>query len=87
MSKLYSASIDVTQIDKDRLFKGKKGTYLNVMIWVNDDTDKYGNSLSIQQQVNKGEDRIYLGNGKEFDINKTPQPEAKKEDPTDDLPF
>lgn len=31
---------------------------------MNDTPDKYGNDISIEQRVKKGEDKIYLGNGK-----------------------
>ena len=65
MSKLYLAKIDVKKIIKEKLFKGEKGTYLDLFIWVNDEEDQYGNILSIQQATKMGEDKIYLGNGKE----------------------
>jgi hypothetical protein len=68
MSKLLTGSIDVSKIDKSKLFKspatGK--SYLNVSIWINDENDQYGNCASIQQSTKKGEDKIYLGNLKEF---------------------
>ncbi len=69
MSKLITASIDVTKIDKTRLITGKKGTYANLTIWVNDEADQFGNTVSIQQSLSKDEresgvDKIYLGNGK-----------------------
>ena len=65
MTKMYFASIDVTKIDKLRLYKGKKGTYLNLTIFINDQEDDYGNTLHIQQSTKKDEGRIYLGDGKE----------------------
>ena len=69
MSRLISASIDVTKIDKSRLFKGKKGTYLGVDIWVNDEEDQYGNSVSINESLTaeereSGVKKNYIGNGK-----------------------
>lgn len=64
MSKMISASIDVTKIDKDKLIKGEKGTYLNLTIWLKDQPDKYGNDVSVEQSTEKGADKIYLGNGK-----------------------
>lgn len=85
MSKLYSGFISTEKIDKERIQVGKNGKkYINIMVWVNDEPDEFGNHLSIQQKVKKGEKRIYIGNGKEFDINETPQPSGG---PTDDLPF
>jgi hypothetical protein len=66
MSKLFTGSIDVTKIIKDKLVIGKKGTYLNVKIWLNDQPDAYGNIMSIEQTSDQGEARNYLGNAKEY---------------------
>ena len=66
MSKLITASIDVTKINKSMLIVGQKGTYLNVSIWVNDEPDKFGNDVSIQQKTDKDAPKIYLGNGKTY---------------------
>lgn len=88
MSKLITASIDVTKIDKSLLISGKKGTYLNVSIWINDAPDQFGNDVSIQQKTDQAAAKIYLGNGKTYN------PEAKVENKSveakvfsDDLPF
>lgn len=64
MSRLLQCKIDVTKIDKTLLFKGKKGTYLDCNIWINDKPDQYGNDCSIAQKTVKGKDPIYIGNGK-----------------------
>jgi hypothetical protein len=64
MSKLIKAKIDCNKIAKSLLFKGEKGTYLDLDIWLNDKPDNYGNDVSIEQSVKKGETKIYLGNGK-----------------------
>lgn len=66
MGKLIQGKIDVTKIVKSKLFTGQKGTYLDVNIWINDKPDQYGNICSIEQKTAKGEDKIYLGNGKEY---------------------
>ena len=62
--------IDVTKIDKSKLFKGAKGTYLDASVFIDlDNEDQYGNHGMITQQVSK-EDRevgikgAILGNGK-----------------------
>ena len=64
MGKLINAKIDVTKINKDLLFKGEKGTYLDLTIWINDKPDQFGNDISIEQRTKKDEKKIYLGNGK-----------------------
>lgn len=49
-------SIDVTKIDKSRLFVGKKGTYLDLTTFVDiDNQDQYENNGFISQTVTKGE--------------------------------
>ena len=62
--------IDVAKIDKSKLFRGAKGTYLDLVIMENrDGTDRYGNDYMVVQGVSK-EDRLagnkgaILGNGK-----------------------
>lgn len=64
-----SLKIDVTKIDKARLFKGQKGTYLDATIFVDlDQQDEYGNNGMITQSwkdQQKGEGAI-LGNGAIF---------------------
>lgn len=57
MSRIrVSLNIDVTKIDKARLFKGAKGTYLNTSVLVElDGVDQYGNSGMITQDVSKDE--------------------------------
>jgi hypothetical protein len=89
MSKLYQGKIDLAKIDKEKIFVGKKGKYIDVAIWVNDAEDNYGNIMSIQQSTKKEETSIYLGNGKEYQKQEVnPPAEIKKEtEQTDDLPF
>ena len=84
MSKLILGKIDVLKIDKERLFKGKKGTYCDIAIWILDEPDRYGNEVSIQQNTKKGENKIYLGSGKFFVQSNDKPPEQEE---TDDLPF
>ena len=90
MNKLVTAKIDVTKIKKELLFKGEKGTYLDLTIWINSDPDKYGNDISIEQRTAKGEDKIYLGNGK-FYVKKDEAPKDTKmgrtAPPDEDIPF
>lgn len=75
---LITASIDITKIDNSRVIKGKKGDYVNVVIWVDDKIDQYGNDVSIEQKTDKGEKKIYLGNGRVY---------KKAQQSPDDLPY
>jgi hypothetical protein len=49
MSKLISISINVDLLDKSKLYKGKKGTYLNISGFLKEDADQYGNFGFITQ--------------------------------------
>jgi hypothetical protein len=69
MAQLFSASLDVSKISKDKLVKGEKGNYLNITISINDEADKYGNTLTITESQTQEEreakaNRNYLANGK-----------------------
>lgn len=57
MSKIgVSLKIAVSKIEKARLFKGEKGTYLDATVFIDlDQLDQYGNSGMITQDVSKDE--------------------------------
>eukprot|EP01051_Picozoa_sp_SAG22_P032408 SAG22_NODE_13654_length_399_cov_0.803333_1_plen_72_part_01 len=55
MSKLLAIKIDVTKIDKERLFQGAKGQYLDAVVFVNDEEGQYGDNGMITQSVSKDE--------------------------------
>lgn len=67
-----SLKIDVSKIDKNRLFSGQKGTYLDATAFIDiDNLDQYGNSGMITQDVSKqerdsGVKGAILGNTKVF---------------------
>jgi len=87
MSKLLTCKIDVTKIDKSLLFKGKKGTYMDVLIWLNDKPDQYGNDCSIEQKVKMGEKKNYIGNGKFYQPRTEQVIDPNDQAPQSDLPF
>ena len=73
MSKIgVSLRIDVSKIDKERLYKGQKGVYLDATAFIDlDELDQYGNSGMITQDVSKeerdaGTKGAILGNSKVF---------------------
>ncbi|AUR99427.1 hypothetical protein NVP1265O_48 [Vibrio phage 1.265.O._10N.286.52.F6] len=73
MSKIgVSLKIDVSKIDKNRLFSGQKGTYLDATVFIDvEQLDQYGNSGMITQDVSKEEKQQgvkgnILGNCKVF---------------------
>lgn len=53
--QIIQFKLDVMKISKERLYKGKKGTYLSGTIFVNDEADEYGNNGMIVEAVSKEE--------------------------------
>jgi len=68
MAAIINARINVANLSKEKLFKGKKGTYYNVTISINDET-RFGNNVSIydsqtkEERESKEDKRNYTGNG------------------------
>lgn len=52
---IITGKINVLKIDKDRLYKGEKGTYLNFKIILNDEPDQYGNNGFVAEDIPKEE--------------------------------
>lgn len=66
MSLLATVSIDVKKIDKSKLYKGQ---YLNLDLSVRDETNQYGQNVSLflsrtKEEREGGVEKTYLGNGK-----------------------
>lgn len=93
-------SIDVTKIDKARLYKGKKGTYLTMTTFVDlDQKNEYGDNGFVSHKKEKDEQghTPILGNAKVFwsDQQQAPQQSAPQSPPPapnmdgfdDDIPF
>ena len=62
-------SVNLEKIEKARLFKGQKGTYLDMTVFVDlDEQDQYGNNGMIVHAKQKGEEgqTPILGNAKIF---------------------
>lgn len=97
MSVLISASIDLAKIDKTKIFEKDGKKWLNIQVSINDQTDQYGNNVSISINQTKEErdnkaNRTYLGNGKVVYINgmvkvAEKQDNAPQNANDDDLPF
>ena len=91
-----SVRIDVTKIDKERLYKGEKGTYLDLTTFVDTaEQDQYENNGFISQSVDKeerekGVQTPILGNVKVFYTDGSVQPstpQAKQAVIDEDIPF
>ena len=76
--------LNVSMIEKARLFKGKKGTYLDATVFIDvDQQDQYGNNGMITQDVSKeerdsGVKGPILGNVEVF-YNDSPQQQAPQQ--------
>lgn len=89
--------IDVTKIEKARLFKGEKGTYLDCVLVPKREVGQYGDVYMVVQSVTKEERESgnrgpIIGNGKfmprKQDAPKTSSPAAMANQPeSDDVPF
>jgi len=73
--KITSCKINLTKIDKDKLFKSEKtgAVYLDATILWNDEPDKYGNDGMLVQDIGKeareaGEKGEILGNVKHIEV-------------------
>jgi len=92
-------SIDCTKITKSKMVNNKDGkpAYVNVVIWENDELDKFGNRYSITESQSKEEREnkekaVYLGNLKSLEKQKESEspvvnPDKVYNQKTDDLPF
>ena len=69
MASIISANIDLTKIEKAKIYEGKKGKYYPITIVLNDELGQYGDSGYIQTEQTKEErdaksQKSYLGNVK-----------------------
>lgn len=71
MGALLGLSINVEDLPTEKFVKGKKGTYYNFTVSINDKTNDYGQNVSVFDSQTKEEreakaPKKYLGNGKVF---------------------
>jgi len=69
MASIIKTSINLEAIPKDKIFKGKKGSYLPITITLSDDVDQFGNQGPVCVEQSKDErdaknPKTYLGNVK-----------------------
>ena len=97
---MLTGSIDLNKIDKTKIVSTDKNgnpfengaKYLNVVVWLNDEADKYGNNASIQISQSKeereaGAKAIYIGNLKEPQSRNNEPTSARTASAADTLPF
>jgi len=69
MASIMKANLNLAAIPKDKIYKGKKGSYLPITITINDELGNYGDNGPIIVEQTKDErdakaDKVYLGNVK-----------------------
>jgi len=69
MASILKANLNLAAIPKDKIYKGKKGSYLPITITINDELGNYGDNGPIIVEQTKEEreakaDKTYLGNVK-----------------------
>ena len=90
--------IDVSKIDKSKMYKGAKGTYLDAVVFVDvDEKDQYDNNGMIKQDWKDadkkatpilGNCRVFWSDNKQPDTQQQKAPEFNEEDIDDeDIPF
>lgn len=84
--------INVSKIEKERLFRGEKGSYLDATVFIDlDEADQYGNNGMIVQAVSKeekeqGERGPILGNCRIFWRDEQPSNQAPSQPPMQQPP-
>jgi hypothetical protein len=72
-----SLNVNVDKIDKKRFFEGKKGRYLDLVLFETPESD-YGDYM-VKQRGDKGEKMPILGNAKYFEPKGKGKPKAEGE--------
>ena len=101
MASIIKASINLSEVPKDKIYVGKKVKYLPITITLNDELDQFGNQGPVVVEQTKEErdakaPKTYLGNVKVVWSNGNNVEPAPRTDapapapapaPADDLPF
>jgi len=69
MSAIINFSLNLDNLDKTKIIKGKKGTYYNLTLRVNDEVSQFGDNVSVYDAQTAEEraakaSRNFVGNGK-----------------------
>ena len=85
MASIIKASLNLSEIPKDKVIVGKKGKYLPITITLNDEVDQFGNQGPIVVAQTKEEreakqNKTYLGNVQVVWTNGENVPTAPRQD-------
>ncbi len=96
MSALLNVSLNVADLPKEKFVTGKKGVYYNFTVSINDETNQFGQNVSVYDSQTKEEReakkaKSYLGNGKvvwtDGNCVAAERQEQPAQEETADLPF
>lgn len=82
MNRPIKIKIDVSKIDKTAIYKGTKGTYLDVVAWPSKTTGKFGDTHYLVQELSRerrdaGDKGAIIGNMTVPDNEAPPQPQSR----------
>lgn len=92
---MIAIRIDLTKIPKEKIFSGKKGEYIDLIVASKREEDQYGKTHSVFVSQTKEERQsntktVYVGDGKELgqgNNNRKSQPANQNNNNLEDLPF
>lgn len=98
MGAIINFSLNLDNLDKSKIVKGKKGNYYPLTLSVNDEVSQYGDNVSVfttqsQEEREAKAKRTYVANGKVVwtDGNISAAPKEQKQvaetQEVDDFPF
>ena len=69
MGATITFNLNLSKLDKGKIVQGKKGSYYPLTLFVNDDTDQFGNNVAVATGLTKEEREAgaktdYLANGR-----------------------
>lgn len=92
MDQLVILKVNLLSVDKNHLYKGEKGIYLDIVLPLKQIADKYGNNGMLTQGITKelraaGVKGAILGNAKIVETSPKPKPMPPTNEDLDGLPF
>jgi len=91
MSTHLAIKIDVSKIPREWIFQGKKGKYIDCVLFENDSVDEYGNTHALKlspprEEREAGTKGIYIGNGKPLERKGSTAPPTRQSAPPRSAP-
>lgn len=90
-NRTFELNLDLSKVDKNKIYIGKKGKYYKTRVVLREEEDQYGNTgfvqtASTKEERDNGYEASFVGNLKEFKYKDASEP-ASQEEVEDDLGF